>query len=118
MAIVVGWLEFRLDSPISEVITAVLLLTVLVFSLEALPEELVFRGYVHRNLIAVVLPWAAVTAQALIFVAFGLSLWVISAEWGVLVERVALFFAMGVVPGIIRHISGSLWVTIGFHLAS
>lgn len=116
VALSLGWLDIRLGSSVPEVLTAVLLLAVLVFLLEAFPEELIFRGYIHRNLLAALAPWLAVIVQALLFTTFGVVLWVISAGWGVLLERAAIFFAMGVVLGIIRHISGSLWAAIGFHL--
>lgn len=112
-----GWLEMRLGSSPLEVVGAVVLLVVLVFVYEAFPEELIFRGYLYRNLVSIVVPWAAILGQAVLFTVWGTALWVIQDGWGVLLERSVLFLAMGVVLGCIRLISGSLWATIGFHLA-
>ncbi len=47
------------------------MLIVLVFLFEALPEELVFRGYMQGNLEQAIGHWGAVLAQAVLF-----SVWV------------------------------------------
>lgn len=90
-------------------------LTVLL--LEAVPEELIFRGYIYRNLSAVMAPVAAVFVQAALFTLFGVTLWVATEGWSVLAGRAALFFAMGVVLGCLRLVTASVWTPIGFHLA-
>ncbi|KHS51694.1 CPBP family intramembrane glutamic endopeptidase [Brevibacterium linens] len=113
----VGWVEIRLSSSTWELIGAVALLIVLVFTFEAFPEELIFRGYIQHNLSAAMAPWAAVAVQAGFFMLWGTAFWVIGNGWGVLAERAVLFFVMGVVLGVIRHIAGSLWAPIGFHIA-
>lgn len=112
-----GWLEIRVESSALELVGAVLLLTLLAFAYEALPEELIFRGYIYRNLESVVAPWAAVAGQAALFTVWGTALWVILNGWDVLLERSILFLAMGLVLGCLRLISDSLWATIGFHVA-
>ncbi|MDS2172281.1 CPBP family intramembrane metalloprotease [Nesterenkonia sp. CL21] len=112
-----GWVEIRVDAAPGELLGAVLLLILLVFVFEAFPEELIFRGYIYRNLADVMAPWVAVVVQALLFSAFGTVLWVITAGWGVLLERSVMFFAMAVVVGLLRVMSGSIWGPIGFHLA-
>ncbi|MEV1293046.1 CPBP family intramembrane glutamic endopeptidase [Pseudonocardia sp. NPDC049635] len=117
VAIALGWLDIRLESSAAELVGAILLLVVLVFCYEAFPEELVFRGYVYRNLTSVVAPWVAVLVQAVLFSIFGTVLWVVTAGWGVFLERSVLFFGMAVVTGCIRLIAGSVWASIGFHLA-
>lgn len=117
VALLLGGVEIRINSSITELVGVILLLILLVFVYEAFPEELIFRGYIYRNLTAAVAPWAAVVIQALLFSAFGTALWVITHGWGVFLERSVLFFAMAVVVGCIRLISGSLWAAIGFHLA-
>lgn len=113
----VGWLEIRLSSSTWELIGAVALLVVLVFTFEAFPEELIFRGFIQRNLSAAIAPWVTVAVQAGFFMLWGAALWVIANGWGVLAERAVLFFVMGVVLGAIRHIAASLWAPIGFHTA-
>lgn len=46
-----------------------------------------------------------------------MTLWVATQGWGVLVERGAIFPAMGVVLGVLRLVARSVWTPIGFHLA-
>ncbi|MBD8062421.1 CPBP family intramembrane glutamic endopeptidase [Oceanitalea stevensii] len=117
VALAAGWLRIEIDATLAETVGAVLLLVVLVLVYEAFPEELLFRGYVYRNLTAAMAPWLAVLVQALLFMLFGTALWVITEGWGVLLERLVLFLGMGVVVGCIRLISGSVWATVGWHLA-
>jgi len=62
-------------------------------------------------------PWLAVLVQALIFAVSGTALWVVTEGWGVLLDRLVLFAGMGVVTGCVRLISGSVWATVGWHLA-
>lgn len=112
-----GWLDVEIDATLAETAGVVLLLLVLVLVYEAVPEELIFRGYVQRNLTAAMRPWLAVLVQALLFATFGTTLWVITEGWGVLLERLMLFFGTGVVTGCIRVISGTVWATVGWHLA-
>ncbi|GAA1182645.1 CPBP family intramembrane glutamic endopeptidase [Nesterenkonia xinjiangensis] len=115
--VLLGWMEIRVEATPGELVGAVLLLVLLVFVYEALPEELIFRGYIYRNLADAVAPWVAAIVQALLFSFFGTALWVISAGWGVFLERSVLFFSMAVVVGLLRVMSGSVWGPIGFHLA-
>ncbi|WP_193312861.1 CPBP family intramembrane glutamic endopeptidase [Georgenia subflava] len=117
VALGAGWLQIEINATVAETIGVVLLLIVLVFVYEAFPEELVFRGYIYRNLTTAMAPWLAILAQALIFAAFGTTLWVVTHGWGVLLERLVMFFGMAVVAGCIRLISGSIWSAVGFHLA-
>lgn len=116
LATAAGWVTLSVDGTALDVVRVVLLLVVLVLVLEAWPEELVFRGYLHRNLEAAMAPWLAVAVQALFFTVFGTALWVVTAGWGVFVERAVLFAGMGVVLGCIRLAAGSVWAPIGFHL--
>lgn len=115
-AIAFGWLDIGVHSSGLELIAAATLLVVLVFVFEAFPEELLFRGYIQRNLMSKLPVWVAITLQAGLFTFWGTGLWVISDGWGVLIERALLFFSMGIVLGALRHIAGSLWAPIGFHL--
>lgn len=117
VALAAGWLRIEIDATLTETVGVVLLLVVLVLVYEAIPEELIFRGYVYRNLTAAMAPWLAVLVQALTFTVFGTALWVITEGWGVLLERLVLFFGMGVVVGCVRLISGSVWAAVGWHLA-
>ncbi|WP_413450095.1 CPBP family intramembrane glutamic endopeptidase [Georgenia phoenicis] len=117
VALAAGWVRIEIDASGAETAGVVLLLAVLVLVYEAVPEELLFRGYVYRNLTTVLAPWLAIVVQALLFATFGTVLWVLTSGWGVLGERLVLFAGMGVVAGCIRLISGSVWATVGWHLA-
>lgn len=110
-----GWVEVQIHDSLGTVVFAVVLLIVLVFLYEAFPEELIFRGYLYRNLSAVLRPWVAVVVQAVLFAIFGTALWVIGHGWEVVAERFPIFFAMAIVVGFLRLISGSVWAAIGFH---
>lgn len=118
-ALLFGWVDISINSPVVELIGVVLLLIVLVFVYEAFPEELIFRGYIYRNLAATVSPLISVLIQALLFCAFGTALSGIIDGWGasVFLERSSLFFVMGIVIGCLRVMSGSLWAGMGFHVA-
>lgn len=118
-ALLFDWVNVQINSPVGETIGAAMLLIVLVFVYEAFPEELIFRGYIYRNLTDAVPPWVAVVIQALLFCAFGTALSGIIDGWAasIFLERSTLFFVMGLVIGGLRVISGSLWTGIGFHVA-
>ncbi|MFK4807648.1 lysostaphin resistance A-like protein [Microbacterium sp. ZW CA_36] len=116
VALLTGWLQITSVLPPLDLVAAVAFTVVTVLLLEAIPEELIFRGYIYRNLSAAMAPIVAVFVQAALFSLLGTSLWVATSGWGVLLERGALFFAMGAVLGILRVISGSVWNPVGFHL--
>lgn len=93
-------------------LTAVLTQILLVLLLEALPEELVFRGYVFGNLRERFGLWPTILTQAGLF-----------ALWAVLVGavsdpgRLAMLLGVGVSLGYLRAATGSIWPCVGFHLA-
>lgn len=117
IAILAGWIRLSLAVSPSDLLASVAMLVLTVFLYEALPEELIFRGYLYRNLSAAAPPWLAALGQAILFALFGTALWVLTSGWGVLVERGAIFLFMAIVLGIIRIVSGSVWTCIGFHWA-
>ena len=112
VTVVLGWTRISLGTPSVGIQLLFLYLPVLVFLYEALPEELIFRGYLYRNLSARYARWVSVLAQATLFTLWGAA---IAAAGSV--DRVVLFFTFSVALGILRVISGNLWATIGFHLA-
>lgn len=111
-----GWTEIVPLLPAGELVVSVLMLACLVFLFEALPEELIFRGHLFRNLNASMSALAAVLVQAALFCLWGTALWVITHGWEVLGERAPLFAGMGIVLGCLRVVTGSLWACVGFHL--
>lgn len=117
VALSAGWVSVTIRVPWWELIASTAFLIVMVLLFEAIPEELIFRGYIYRNLSAAMAPIAAVFIQAVLFAAFGTALWVLTSGWSVLIERGTIFLAMGIVAGLLRLISGSVWNPIGFHFA-
>ncbi len=117
VALLGGWLILEPTVPWLHIAGWATLLIVLVFFFEAWPEELIFRGYLQRNLTTVLKPWMAAIVQAVLFTIFGVTLWVITEGWGVLGERGLMFLGIGVIMGLIRIQTGSVWAPIGFHLA-
>jgi uncharacterized protein len=107
-----GWTRISFGAPGAGILLLVLYLPLLVFLYEALPEELIFRGYFYRNLSARYARWISVPAQAALFTLWGTAIGAAGS-----VDRVILFFTFSIVLGILRVISGNLWATIGFHLA-
>lgn len=92
------------------VILALLFLAVL--ASEAIPEELVFRGYVTAVLAERLGAWTTVVLQAALFSGVAVLL-----RGGVGALDLSLFVAMGVVLGHLRVVTGSVWTTIGLHTA-
>lgn len=112
VTVALGWTRISLGTPSVGNLLLFLYLPVLVFLYEALPEELIFRGYLYRNLSARYARWISVPAQAMLFTLWGAAIGAAGS-----VDRIILFFTFSVVLGILRVISGNLWATIGFHLA-
>jgi membrane protease YdiL (CAAX protease family) len=107
-----GWIEMTALAPPMEILWTVGQLLVLVLIFEALPEELVFRGYLQSNLATRWGPWPAIWAQAALFTGWG-----VVNGGDVTLERTALFLTFAVVMGRLRLITGTVWAPIGFHLA-
>lgn len=118
-----GAFQIQFGAPSAAFAGLLLLQLVLVFCYEAFPEELAFRGYVFTNLAEVLSGWVAVLVQALLFVAWAfalvglLALFGIEGNWQIGTERFVLFFTMGVTVALVRLWTGSLWGSIGYHLA-
>lgn len=111
-----GWVEITFLATATETIAYVATLTVAVFLSEALPEELIFRGYLYRNLATAMAPWMAVATQALLFTIFGSALWVMAEGWSVIIERTMIFGVIAVVIGCVRVATANLWSCVGLHL--
>lgn len=105
-------LRLSLAGPAGDTVLSVLALAALVFFYEALPEEFVFRGYLYRNLATALPVWAAVLVQAGLFALFGVLTG--SADSA---GRAAIFLGFGVAQGVLRAVTDTIWVPIGFHLA-
>jgi len=111
-----GWAGIAPGASLGEILLFVPMLAVLVFLYEALPEELAFRGYIQTNLESRLGYWGAIGAQAMLFALWGAALWAVAAG-GIAWDRFAMFFFMGLVLGMVRAITGSVWAAIGLHVA-
>ncbi len=112
VTLALGWARISFGVPSAGIVLLILYLPFLVFLYEALPEELIFRGYFYRNLSARYARWISVVAQAALF-----ALWGIAIGAGGSVDRVVLFFTFSLVLGILRVLTDNLWAPIGFHVA-
>ncbi len=111
VTLALGWASIEFSAPSTGIVLLALYLPLLVFFYEALPEELIFRGYFYRNLAARYPRWLALLMQAALFTLFGAAVGAAGT-----VDRVILFFTFSVVLGILRVVTGNLWTAIGFHL--
>lgn len=112
IALGAGWAETTARASATEIAGAVLGLTVLVLLYEAIPEELVFRGYFFTVLAGRFAPGWAVLGQALLFTAWG------ALNGGqVSVERTVLFAVFAAVLGALRAVTGTVYAGMGFHTA-
>ncbi len=107
-----GWPGVSLAAPGSDAVALAVALPFLVFLYEALPEELLFRGYLYRNLADRLPRWAAVGAQAGLFTAFGVAIGAAGS-----IDRLVLFVTFALTLGILRVVTESVWACIGYHLA-
>ncbi|MEU5906814.1 type II CAAX endopeptidase family protein [Micromonospora sp. NPDC047527] len=107
-----GWVQISVRTSVGDALRVAALLVVLVFLYEALPEELVFRGYLQRNLATRLPVWQAVVGQAVLFTLFGFLLGAARSP-----DRLALFFVFALLLGGFRAATGDIWAGIGFHVA-
>lgn len=111
-AILFDFVEITSDASFSNIILSLLLVAGFVFISEALPEELIFRGYLFKKISSFAKAWLTIALQAALFLFFA---FLIGAADNLLDASFLLTFA--VTLGIIRAATGSTWATIGFHLA-
>jgi hypothetical protein len=100
-----------------------LLQLVLAFTYEAVPEELALRGYIYTNLSERTPRWLAVLGQAVLFMLWAFALvgllqaLGVRTSWSIDTDRAILFLTFGVSLALVRLWTGSLWGSIGYHLA-
>jgi membrane protease YdiL (CAAX protease family) len=96
-------------------VTTIFMIAMSTLLVQGFPEELVFRGYIFRNLGATLPLWATVGSSSLIF---GSMHAFSSGGATTLGERLLYAVAMtgfGVMLAVCRTVSGRLWLGIGFH---
>lgn len=102
----------QITAPAAEFWLVLGLLFIAVLLTEAIPEELVFRGYVSAVLAERLSPWWVIGVQTVLFVATAILL-----RGDVNALDVSLFAAMGFVLGYVRLITGNVWTAVGVHVA-
>lgn len=66
---------------------------------------------------------ATVVLQAVLFTGWAFAFIAVAgglgggSDWGISADRVVLFVTFGLILGVFRALSGSIWVGVGFHLA-
>src|SRR5699024_7355287 len=91
---------------------------------EALPEEIIMRGFIYDVLRHKLSVWSSVLMQAIIFLAFsaGTTLLLVLAELSsltnliMLPSELILHFFFAIALALFRVWTKSLWASIGFHL--
>src|SRR5699024_5937578 len=112
ICLIFGWVEIQVHTDWKFLLLSMLILFITVFFIEALPEELIFRGYIYRYLNAVFPHWGTIILQTLLF---SLYAYLIGAMYSV--EQVQFIPGFAIILGLFRSISGSVWTSIGFHVA-
>lgn len=112
ITLIAGWAEIRLITEFSSLILNAVILYIIVFLMEAFPEEIILRGFIYSNLNILFPRWIAVILQTLIFSLFAFF---IGAMYSF--EQIMFIPGFGFMLGYIRAKSGNVWTSIGFHAA-
>ncbi|MGN7313523.1 lysostaphin resistance A-like protein [Alkalicoccobacillus gibsonii] len=107
-----GWVEIEVHTDLNYLLLSVFILFITILLIEALPEELIFRGYIYRYLNTLFPHWGTIILQALLFFLFA---YLIGAIYSV--EQLQFIPGFAIILGAFRAISGSIWTSIGFHVA-
>lgn len=111
-SILFGLVEITPQASFANIAVSFLFVAGFIFISEALPEELIFRGYLFKKLSAFTKAWLTIALQAGLFLLFA---FLIGAAGDPLDASFLLTFAITL--GIVRAATGSVWAAIGFHLA-
>ncbi|WP_430641345.1 CPBP family intramembrane glutamic endopeptidase [Afipia massiliensis] len=80
-------------------------------------EELLFRGVIQTRLTARLASWLAILVTTVLFLAIHIPGWVILSVT-VSASVVATVTLVGLICGVLRHRSGSLWPGVAAHWAN
>src|SRR5699024_2004851 len=111
ICLIFGWIDIQVHTDWNELFLSVLILFITIFFIEALPEEIIFRGYIYRYLNSLFPHWGTIILQTLIFSLFA---YLVGAIYSI--EQLQFIPGFAIVLGIFRAISGSMWTSIGFHV--
>lgn len=112
ICVIFGWVEIKIHTNLNYLLMSILILFITVFLIEALPEEFIFRGYIYRYLNVVFPHWGTLILQTLLFSLFAYFIGAIYS-----VEQLQFIPSFAIILGVFRAISGSVWTSIGFHVA-
>ncbi|MBO1005057.1 CPBP family intramembrane glutamic endopeptidase [Pseudogracilibacillus auburnensis] len=112
ISLMFGLVEIKIHSDLNYLLFSIFILFIIVFLIEALPEEFIFRGYIYRYLNALFPHWITVILQTLLFSLFA---YFIGAMYSI--EQIQFLPAFAIILGLVRAISGNVWTSIGFHVA-
>ncbi|MEB2298403.1 CPBP family intramembrane metalloprotease [Lysinibacillus xylanilyticus] len=119
-----GWIDFeKWQHPSEQWFIALTMNILFAFFYEALPEEFGLRGMLYDVLRYRFTAWLSVLLQTLLFVAFTIAVAQIQALVGLApgvsinLFYIILIFFFGICLQLLRLWTGSLWTSIGFHLA-
>src|SRR5699024_8637340 len=112
ICLMLGWVEITLHTDMNILLLSIFILFITVFLMEALPEELIFRGYIYRYLNVLFPHWMTVILQTLSFTLFA---YFIGAMYSV--EQIQFLPGFAFMLGYFRAVSGNVWTSIGFHVA-
>ena len=122
---VAGWAEIKVNWQGAQ-IDMILLGMLSVFITDALPEELVFRGYIFSNLLTKFVKWKSAIITTLLFVLFPLILYPIKSLLGsdlttgivnnISIGYIGYMLFFGAFAVYLRILTKSIWTGVGFHL--
>lgn len=118
-----GWIRIEARPPPASFAGVLLVQLALVFFLEALPTELIFRGHLMTVLTNTTTRVVALVGQAVVFTLWAFAITLLFGSLGMSdvgafdPPTAVLYLTFGLTLGMCRLITGSLWMNIGFHLA-
>jgi len=118
-----GWIVFENWNPPEQWLVALIINILFAFFYEALPEEFGLRGMLYDVLRYRIVTWLSVLLQTLLFVSVTIAVdqlqVLVGLTQGVSINvfYIILIFCFGICLQLLRLWTGSLWTSIGFHLA-
>ena len=112
ICVMLGLVEIKIQTDLNYLLMSILILFITVFLIEALPEEFIFRGYIYRYLNVVFPHWGTIILQTILFSLFA---YFIGAMYSM--EQLQFIPGFAIILGVYRAISGSVWTSVGFHVA-
>ncbi len=120
-----GWAELKINWQDAQV-DMILLGMLSVLITDALPEELVFRGYIFSNLLTNFVKWKSAIITTVLFVLFPIILFPLKSFLGseittgivnnISIGYLAYMILFGAFAIYLRILTKSIWTGVGFHL--